>query len=190
MPCHQDSASSPLAHLKLCLPGSALSHHTKDFLIMIIGVTVILLLFPLLLPPWASFCRCHFPAHLVRASSGLMRGLIISGGGDHTRGLLVSSSTDPRQVFLAEWPPDSNLPLFLESTLLGCGAHCQECPGSLSLPAPSIAHTGSLPGAFSAGAQMQLQVQGLPLCICSHFQISLLCPTRLGISRAFANGLS
>lgn len=33
-------------------------------------------------PPWS--CRCHFPANPVRASSGLIKVLLISGGGDHT----------------------------------------------------------------------------------------------------------
>lgn len=130
----RDSVLSFLTHLKLSLSGCALSDHPKNFIIMMTGVTLIPLLFTLLPPPWARSCRCHFPAGLVRTSSGLIRCSMVSGGGDHTCGLLVSRSTYLRPVSLTEWPPDSSLLLFLESSLSGSGAGCQECPGQ---PAPS-----------------------------------------------------
>lgn len=115
----RDSVLSFLTHLKSSLSGCALSDHPKNFIIMMTGVTIIPLLFTLLPPPWARSCRCHFPAGLVRTSSGLIGCSMVSGGGDHTCGLLVSRSTYLRPVSLTEWPPDSSLLLFLEPSLSG-----------------------------------------------------------------------
>lgn len=75
----RESVLSFLTHLKSSLSGGALSDHTKNFIIMMTGVTIIPLLFILLPPPWARSCRCHFPAGLVRTSSGLIRCSMVSG---------------------------------------------------------------------------------------------------------------
>ena len=107
-----------------------------------------------------------------------------------TRGLLVSRTTSLRRVSFTEWPPDSHLLLFLESSLSGSGAGGWACPGQPAPWTPSVPSVGLLPCAASAGGCMWFWVPWLPVCFRSHFQISLLCPSKAVADDLAYNSLS